>query len=214
MLTPERKEEIKRSVEQVKNDMHPHMGKGYYSIALDELEGLLAALKEAEQQLQETEDWETDAYAWRDFCNERNNLDATEFTEDNFTLLRRELAEAQQTIARQQLYIEKLELSRESAQKAADDISKEKGLELFEARQTIARLTEELEAEQRKSIIDHCCDLNRYDDDDFSAPVCIDELPEEDKAEVMDWLFRILGSCAESAVDMVVEALGEGAKEL
>ncbi|MEC0169749.1 hypothetical protein, partial [Paenibacillus graminis] len=49
---------------------------------------------------------------------------------------------AQQTIARKQLYIEKLELSRENAQQAADDIAREKGLELFEARQTIARQRE------------------------------------------------------------------------
>jgi DNA repair ATPase RecN len=57
----------------------------------------------------------------------------------------KELIEAQQTIARKRLYIEKLELSRESAQKAADNISKEKGLELFEARQTIARQREALD---------------------------------------------------------------------
>lgn len=64
--------------------------------------------------------------------------------EDTIKFLDQRLAEAQQTIERKQLYIEKLELSRESAQQTANNISKEKGLELFEARQTIAQQQEAL----------------------------------------------------------------------
>ncbi|QUL57544.1 hypothetical protein KDC22_14335 [Paenibacillus tritici] len=93
--TPERIQELKGRYEGLSPEDITFMTVG-------ELTGLLAALEEAENQLKETEEWEADAYAWRDFCNERNNLDSTEFTEENFTLLRRELAEAQQTIARQQ----------------------------------------------------------------------------------------------------------------
>lgn len=95
-------------------------------------ERLLAALEEAERQLQRTKitssvhEGNSDAY----------------FAECE--RLRGELEEAQQTIVRKQLYIEKLELSRENAQQAADDIAKEKGSELFEARQTIALQREAL----------------------------------------------------------------------
>lgn len=68
----------------------------------------------------------------------------------------------------------------------------------------------ELDPEQRKAIIVRFSDINQYDDEHFNSPVCIDELPEEDKSDVMDWLCRILGSCAENAVDSVTDALEEG----
>lgn len=106
---------------------------------LDELEErdnkikeVLAALEETQQQLSE----KTGQVEYHQSQISRNY----EMLDEK----RKQLAEAQQTIARKQLYIEKLELSRESAQKAADNISKEKGLELFEARQTIARQREAL----------------------------------------------------------------------
>ncbi len=38
-------------------------------------------------------DWESDAYSWRDFCNDRDNVSEEEFTEDNFTLMKSELYE-------------------------------------------------------------------------------------------------------------------------
>ncbi len=38
-------------------------------------------------------DWESDAYSWRDFCNDRDNVSEEEFTEDNFTLMKFELYE-------------------------------------------------------------------------------------------------------------------------
>jgi predicted RNase H-like nuclease (RuvC/YqgF family) len=59
---------------------------------------LLFALEEAQLQLKETEDWEKDAYAWRDFCDERNNLDPNEFTEDNFVMMRQENQDLRQQI--------------------------------------------------------------------------------------------------------------------
>ncbi|AWV35183.1 hypothetical protein [Paenibacillus odorifer] len=104
------------------------------------IDDVLAALEESQQQKvtlkEELEDKINESNEfykwWQEEVSQRN-------------IYKHELAEAQQTIARKQLYIEKLELSRESAQKAADGISKEKGLELFEARQTIARQREVLE---------------------------------------------------------------------
>lgn len=94
---------------------------------------VLAALEEAQQQAEL-------AYAayegLQGFCVSRGEYDSLL---NKHSVLARAHREAQQTIARKQLYIEKLELSRESTQKAADDISKEKDLELFEARRTIAR---------------------------------------------------------------------------
>lgn len=54
------------------------------------------------------------------------------------------LEESQQRIGKLELYIKSLEFSRDEAQKMAHNISKEQGLELFEAQQTIARYKEAL----------------------------------------------------------------------
>lgn len=55
------------------------------------------------------------------------------------------LEESQQRIGKLQLYIKSLEFSRDEAQKMAHNISKEQGLELFEAQQTIARQSKAIE---------------------------------------------------------------------
>lgn len=89
--TPERIQELKGRYEGLSPEDITFMTVG-------ELTGLLAALEEAQQQLKETEDWEEDAYAWRDFCDERNNLDPAEFTEDNFVMMHQELQDVRQQI--------------------------------------------------------------------------------------------------------------------
>ncbi|GGF73149.1 hypothetical protein GCM10010912_17940 [Paenibacillus albidus] len=53
------------------------------------------------------------------------------------------LEEAEQRIRKLELYTKSLEFSRDSAQKMADGIKRDKGLELYEAQQTIARLESE-----------------------------------------------------------------------
>ncbi|GGF77386.1 hypothetical protein GCM10010912_23080 [Paenibacillus albidus] len=55
----------------------------------------------------------------------------------------RQLTEAQQRIAKLELYVKSLEYSRDSAQEMAHNISIQKGLELFEAQQTINRQKKE-----------------------------------------------------------------------
>lgn len=54
------------------------------------------------------------------------------------------LEESQQRIEKLELYVKSLEFSRDDAQKMARDIEREKGLELFEAQQTIVRQREAL----------------------------------------------------------------------
>lgn len=88
--------------------------------------------------------------------------------------------------------------------------------QLIKAQQTLARITSEFEPGKRKAIVDQCSDLNQYDDEDFSPPVCVDDLPEPDNSEVMEWLTAILRDCARNTFDTVADALGfsgEGAKE-
>ncbi|MEK0313723.1 DUF551 domain-containing protein [Cohnella sp. 56] len=50
----------------------------------------------------------------------------------------------------------------------------------------------------REALIDRCADLNHYDDDQFTPPMCIDELPEADADDVMDWPYDILRACADN----------------
>ncbi|WP_342479483.1 hypothetical protein [Paenibacillus sp. FSL F4-0097] len=127
---------------------------------------LLAALEESQQQINE---WQGEAKQWRDEFVSKND----------------ELGEAQQTIARKQLHIEKLELRRESAQKAADGISKEKGLELFEARQTIARQREALENSKGSfetlALLTNTRDIKIVS---HNAIVCLDKTLEEGEAQL------------------------------
>jgi hypothetical protein len=66
------------------------------------------------------------------------------------------LEEAEQRIQKLELYTKSLEFSRESAQKMADGIKRDKGLELYEAQQTIAR--------QREALI-HYAELVDWEDD-------------------------------------------------
>ncbi|WP_238649744.1 hypothetical protein [Paenibacillus piscarius] len=122
--------------------------------------------------------------------------------------LEHQLEEGQQRIGKLELYSKALEFSRDSAQKMADEISKDKGLELYEAQQNIARISSEFEPGKRKAIVEQCSDLNQYDEEDFSPPVCIEDLPEADKSEIMEWLTAILRDCAENTFDSIADALG------
>ncbi|OBZ08911.1 hypothetical protein A8L34_22420 [Bacillus sp. FJAT-27264] len=59
------------------------------------------------------------------------------------------LEEAQQRIVKLERYVKALEFSRDTAQKHADSIAKEKGLELYEAQQIIDRHEREAERKQQ-----------------------------------------------------------------
>lgn len=137
-MTPERIEEVRKILSGMNQSSQ------LFPITVGDLNSLLAALEEVEQQKLK---YKTEAERLNEICKQlagEEMLFQDGGYETEMQRLWNKLEEAQQTIARKQLYIEKLELSRENAQQAADDIAREKGLELFEARQTIARQREAL----------------------------------------------------------------------
>lgn len=58
--------------------------------------------------------------------------------------------------------------------------------------------------EELLKIRDHFSDLNRYDDDAFTSPECIDNLSEDEKSEVLDWIGKILHACATDTAHAVL----------
>ncbi|MBT2287995.1 hypothetical protein J7E73_02390 [Paenibacillus albidus] len=125
-MTPERIEEIKQVLAACNDQPWMSVGNNLklHANCFEYISDLLAALEEAQQEVKE---WQDEAKQWRDDFVEKNN----------------ELAEAQQRIGKLELYVKALEFSRDSAQDMAHNISRERGLELFEAQQTTDTLKSE-----------------------------------------------------------------------
>ncbi|MHA6530214.1 hypothetical protein [Paenibacillus sp. BAC0078] len=92
-MTPERKEEIKRDYENTKSAIRNHIVPGHIKRIVVNTGELLAALEEAEQQLKEMTN---NAVGWKEQY-------IAEWAKRS--MLERELAEAQQTIARKRTVI-------------------------------------------------------------------------------------------------------------
>lgn len=70
------------------------------------------------------------------------------------------------------------------------------------------------DAVSRKELIKRWSDLNRYDDDKYTPPLAIDELPEDDQSDVMAWASELLAGCAANVYDNIVDQcpIPEGAE--
>ncbi|MEK3882405.1 MarR family transcriptional regulator [Paenibacillus sp. PL2-23] len=56
-----------------------------------------------------------------------------------------------------------------------------------------------------EQIVEHCGDLNHYDTEEHNPPECVNNLNEEQQAEIEEWVGVMLRHCAQMAVDMYLD---------